>query len=178
MPHYTSISLQLSTPPLPVFCIIWMKWLFVLFSVERLTFIDTTIRLKNKSAITIVVIWFLYILHSQNILSDFIKIKELCTQNSNKKVFYDRSLIRKISARWTSDRKWPKFGQILPTSTHGVLVILEPVEGIAEGSNLPGNSSQVLEDLALRVHDLDALGVGVVACREVLRDGGSEFAEN
>ena len=54
---------------------------------------------------------------------------------------------------------------------------LEDVEGIGEVPDFPRNSSQVLQDFSLRVQDLDALRVRVVAGREVLRDRGSEFAE-
>jgi hypothetical protein len=53
---------------------------------------------------------------------------------------------------------------------------LKSVKGIAEGSNLSGDALQVLQDLALRVQDLDALRVRVVAGREVLGDRRGVFS--
>ena len=57
----------------------------------------------------------------------------------------------------------------------GFVVILEPVKGITEGSNLSGDSPQIFQDLTFGVENLDCLGVGIVSGREGLRDCGSVF---
>ncbi len=75
----------------------------------------------------------------------------MCTQNEMKKILK------------TCTKMIHLFGQ--------VGVALEPVQGVAEGPNLSGDASQILEDFPLRVQDLDALGVRVVAGSEVLGDG-------